>query len=89
MSGNLTPAAGVEVPPHPVAAPLLLFVINVLSIMLAASLSLWASGVRSYNYDSPSRTWQARTVATLMLLAAISVVVAHVIDVGNLRPGGV
>ena len=89
LSGNLTPAAGVEVPPHPVAAPLLLFVINVLSIMLAASLSLWASGVRSYNYDSPSRTWQARTVATLMLLAAISVVVAHVIDVGNLRPGGV
>ncbi len=75
-AADVTPLA------HPILAPLLLFGVNVFSIMLAGAMSLWAAGVRSYNQkNSEHGGWQTRAIALLVLLAIGSVTVTYLIDV--------
>lgn len=78
---NIPYAAGVTELVHPIVAPLLLFGMNVLSIMLAGSISLWASGLRSYNNNSEPGLWQKKVIAFLVALAAASVTATYIIDV--------
>lgn len=71
----------VILPPHPLIGPFLLFGMNVVSIMVAASISLWAAGARSYTNNRAEKWWQIRIVLMLVLFAIASVVVAYAIDV--------
>lgn len=81
LTTGITAGEGVATPAHPIAAPLLLFSMNVVSIMLAGSLSLWSAGVRSYNHKAGSRVWQIRTVVGLAVLTGAALATAHLMDV--------
>ncbi|MFK7819672.1 MAG: DUF389 domain-containing protein [Planctomycetaceae bacterium] len=82
---GLKPSDGVVMPPHPLIGPLLLFGMNVLSIMVAASISLWAAGARSYTSNKSEKWWQWGIITLLVLLAVISAAVAYKIDVESAR----
>ena len=79
---SLTIGVGDE-PAHPIMGPLLLFGMNVLSIMVAASIALWATGIRSYRQKAGEKMWQLKIVTALVLLATVSVCIAYAIDVGG------
>ena len=81
FTSDLKMINGGEAPAHPIIGPMLLFGINVISIMGAAAISLWASGVRSSTNKSDDKKWQLSTVIVLLVLAISSVVVAYSIDV--------
>jgi uncharacterized hydrophobic protein (TIGR00271 family) len=85
---GLEPNPDVSPPPaHPLIGPILLFGMNVLSIMVAASISLWAAGARSYTQNSKEKWWQRGIIAALFLLAISSAIVAYTIDVESAKPG--
>ena len=74
-------ASGVSQLAHPIAAPLLLFGMNVLGIMLTGSISLWAAGLRSYDSTPEPGWWRKKMIIVLATLAAASVALTYVIDV--------
>lgn len=86
LTTGLNAPAGVSPPAHPVLGPLLLFAMNVVSIMLAAGTSLWTAGLRSWDHKAHSRDWQLKIIAVLLALGGTMVAVAYAIDVNEVIP---
>jgi uncharacterized membrane protein len=71
---QIVPPAGQSEAFYPVYGPILLFIANVLTVMIGASLVLWACGARSDHGHSRRERWSTRMFILLLTLTAIAMV---------------